>query len=193
MLLTMFSHSLSSAVSRTHHARSTRVERQFMPAVSNPSNETIASYVEAGIWGVILLLIVASLPRALMRWRHPSIRHQGLRLQASKPGVTTGTPKSRAYQTGSMDSMAVGADRAGDPDRRAEEAPVALAEGTVTPTTYSRVASWGSVFYPIYRHLERPVWWVGYSVGLSLAFATYTGLISFGIFYHNLPNFDPKR
>ncbi|KAG9025314.1 hypothetical protein FRB95_010337 [Tulasnella sp. JGI-2019a] len=74
-----------------------------------------------------------------------------------------------------------------------KEAPTTPMESPVVAETFSRVASWESIFYPIYRHLNKPVWWVGYSVGLSLAFAVYAGIISFGILYHNLPTFGPRR
>ncbi|KAG8851500.1 hypothetical protein FRB96_009173 [Tulasnella sp. 330] len=188
----------------------TRVERAYIPVVSNPSNEVIASYVEAGIWGVVLCLIVASLPRAYMRWRHPSIRSHGLKLKASKPGTNTpstsisgsSTPPapnvipefaSRPFESGRTSSMESVEKVADDVKVCAEEAPATPVEGTVTTETYSRVASWGSIFYSISQYLDRPVWWAGYSVGLSLAFATYTGIISFGILYHNLPAFGPRR
>ncbi|KAG8880518.1 hypothetical protein FRB98_005024 [Tulasnella sp. 332] len=144
-----------------------------------------------------------------MRWRHPSIRSHGLKLKASKPGTNTpststpgsSTPQapnvipefaSRPFESGRTSSMESVEKVADDVKVCAEEAPATPVEGTVTTETYSRVASWGSIFYSISQYLDRPVWWAGYSVGLSLAFATYTGIISFGILYHNLPAFGPR-
>ncbi|KAG9003881.1 hypothetical protein FRB94_002798 [Tulasnella sp. JGI-2019a] len=187
----------------------TRVERAAAPVVSNPTNEDIAGYVEAGIWGIVLFLIIASLPRAYMRWRHPSIRKHGLKLKTSKNRVNASTeaPGAQTPQTfntihelasrpqaerfSSIDSLEK--EGAEGINVHADEAPVTAVEGSVPAKTYSRMASWGSIFYSVYRYLDRPVWWVGYSVGLSLAFAIYTGIISFGILYHNLPTFGPRR
>ncbi|KAG8994820.1 hypothetical protein FRB93_001410 [Tulasnella sp. JGI-2019a] len=232
--------------------------------------------MQAGIWGVVLLLIIASLPRAYMRWRHPSTRRQGLRLKTAKLGgvnpminislaeqpiprepivqivanesyasasseevpVTIGAAsiatmtysriaswgslfypalrhlhrKSHAERSSSLlhppapvferKRTALSQASNNPADRRCTSVPSATAftpseegedHGSVAIKTYSRIASWGSIFHPAYRHLERRVWWVGYSVGLTLAFATYTGIISFGIFYHNLPTFSPTR
>lgn len=204
------SHVVPAAVSQTYDAP-TRVERAYVPVVSNPSNEVIAGYIQAGIWGVVLCVIVASLPRAFMRWRHPSIRRHGMQLKASKSGTgssSTSTPGSSTPQTPSaipeLPSRPFQGDRTGSMDSvekkmtadavvHLEQTPVTPVDGTIAPTAHSRVASWGSIFYSLYRYLDRPVWWVGYSVGLSLAFAVYTGIISFGILYHNLPSFGPRR
>ncbi|KAG8993156.1 hypothetical protein FRB94_010976 [Tulasnella sp. JGI-2019a] len=255
------------------------VQRAYVPKPSNPSNETIAAYMQAGIWGVVLLLIVASLPRAYMRWRHPSTRRQGLKLKTTKPGGVNPTieislaeqsiPREPIVRIVTNESYASASSEEGpatieaasiatmtqsriaswgslffptfrylhrrsqaersssllhppapvferrrtplsqvfnNPNAAADEGrtsvPSAIAltppeEGedhsSVAIRTYSRIASWGSTFYPAYRHLERPVWWVGYSVGLTLAFVVYTGMVSFGIFYHNLPSFSPRR
>ncbi|KAG8875389.1 hypothetical protein FRB97_005152 [Tulasnella sp. 331] len=169
--------------------------------------------MQAGIWGVVLCLIVASLPRAFMRWRHPSIRSHGMMLKASKPGTKPpstslpgpSSPQSSnaslqpALQTqGNQASLTNSAqkEKADNANVQVQELPFAAGEDPMMATTHSRIASWGSIFYPVYQYLEKPVWWAGYSLGLSLAFAIYSGIISFGIFYHNLPastGFGPRR
>ncbi|KAG8880523.1 hypothetical protein FRB97_000352 [Tulasnella sp. 331] len=198
------------SVSQVYHSPAL-VERAAGTAPPSPTNETIALYMQVGIWIIVLLLVLASLPRAYQRWRHPSVRVQGMKLKAAKTGARGSTKTSGTSNTISSNALVspdalcglthnlsqanasclvdlvVKTNLTGeDPSWTPEDSPA-------TKRTYSRVASWGSIFHPVYRYLSRPVWWVGYSVGLSLAFAVYTGTISFGFLYYNLPSFNPKR
>lgn len=186
-------------------SRSTPALVSRAPVPESPLNEHIAGYMQAGIWGVVLLLILASLPRAYMRWRHPSIRKHGIQLKTGKTGASaagTITPDAiphlparppQADRTESVNSVDKKSADGVDVRAGTASATPPLEGNTVGLKVYSRVASWGSIFWPAYRLLDIPVWWVGYSVGLSLAFAVYTGMVSFGIFYHNLPSFGPRR
>ncbi|KAG9018511.1 hypothetical protein FRB93_000214 [Tulasnella sp. JGI-2019a] len=200
------------AMSHTQQGNSTMTGHANRPAPSLPTNQTIAVYMQAGIWGVVALLLIASLPRALMRWRHPSIRKHGVKLlrpsknTISIPSTKTSgtvtpnapdlTPKlSQPCQANQPDSGESIDEKAADINALDQGSSSTRESHLVLRTTYSRVASWGSVFYPVYRHLDRPVWWLRYSIGLVLAFAIYTAFISFGIFYHTTltTSFNPKR
>lgn len=175
------------------------------PAPPGPSNEQIAGYLNAGIWGVVFLLILVNLPRAISRWRHPSARKHGILLKASKTGRSSPTTVAlpalsnapvlaqRPYVTGQASDSSIDKNQTEilTSDKEGLGTPV---EGPITGTSLpSRVASWASLLHPFSRYLGKPFWFTGYSIGLALAFAVYTGIISFGMLYRNLPSFGPRR
>lgn len=171
--------------------------RAATPAPSpGPTNEQIAGYLNIGIWGVFLLLVLVSLPRAYSRYRHPTGRSD-LRLRRGGGDTTRtivaverqGSEISHDDDSPIKEKMEESTYEVAPPVSPLETAPIPTSNGP----THSRVASFASIFHKAHRYLSRPFWFTPYSILQALCFACYTTLIVFGILYHNLPSFGPRR
>ena len=171
--------------------------RAYVPAPTpGPSNEQIAGYFNIGIWGIIGLCAIATLPRAFARYRHPSAYpHASLRLAAEgNPSATTTLNHSR-HHVDRLGSADFDQEKDKGEIQTLENSPETPIERT-TPAIVNhptRAASFAAMFHPVHRVLSHPFPLTNYSIGRAILMTIYTGIICFGILYHNLPSFGPRR
>ncbi|KAG8895462.1 hypothetical protein FRB99_000574 [Tulasnella sp. 403] len=166
-------------------------------ATPGPSNAQMTMYLNIGIWSVVALFAIATLPRAWARYRHPTVKHhQGWKLRSSHRTPST-------TQRSSFDDIpSAEKDKDKGESYMYEVSPSTRPDSPSLPSTSqprpgtslpSRIPSPRAFFHPVTRYLSRPFFTTGYTIQQAIMMTIYTGLICFGTLYHNVPNHGPRR
>ncbi|KAG8988980.1 hypothetical protein FRB90_002459, partial [Tulasnella sp. 427] len=169
---------------------------------SGPTNEEIAVYMNIAIWGCVGVLAFLNLPRAWARYTHPTARRSTLRFKAASKKAQDARPGHGPQRTDSTATESIGHDDVSPIKDKGESyafefsptAPVQVPSTTHATSVPVRVHSLAARFHRVNRHLHRPFFTTGYTIGQALVFTVFSTFIVFGCFYKQfLPTFMPRR